>query len=492
MIVMPIVVCLLIAAFGMSGFINLSNFYLKRVVLKQNSHRVSEKIRARVRELIQTNQICEGYDFSVLKDASSNPGAPFVFDKAKLVPCFLTEEEASWFKTIKLTITRIARAIDPSTGITKDSLLAQTMVQTQLDSVTDSSPSFVESVNRQLIISLATPMSFAAIFRGNGNLISLSPKGSLVVSGKTLVSNGNGLGIDLDTFVTPAIMEKRDGDVLFEDILYQTAKGVYSSKIFNNDSFLFHLRGGIQESSFSGISFAFDSGGSEWDQPLDYSYVYNDVGGYPLPGKISNASIGDNGYKPMNSKYAALNYFPNEDFLKNLDQTCEASSSSVDGSARMMVFLNKSRDLNLDFTNSNVFCGLIVAKVLNIKIPDGSEVAIYGHVNVAQLHVEGNGKVYIVNPYDYKSSPLKAVLPSAASIQSLVPTLDSLKTTVAHNFFIPIGNAPSSFAPELFSAHFESCGSSQCWSSYVQSPDVSALYVPNWYKNLKMVVMEAL
>ena len=492
MIVLPIAACLLLSAFGMSGFITLSNFNLKRVVLKQNSHGVSEKIRGRVRELIQTNQSCGGYDFSVLKDANSNPGAPFVFDKTTLVPCFLTQEEANWFKTINLTVTRVTRAIDPSTGKTKDSLLAQTMVETQFNSVTDSSPVFVESVNRQLIINLVTPMSFAAIFRGNGNLISLSPKGSLVVSGKTLLSNGRSQGINLDTFVSPSIMEKREGEVLFEDILYQTAKGVSASKVFNVDSLLFHLRGGIQENSFSGISFAFDTGGAEWDQPLDYNYVYNDVGGYPLPGKISNSSIGDNNYKPMNPSFAALNSFPDGAVLKNLDQTCDASTSSVEGSAKTMIFLNKSKDLNLDFTNSNIFCGLIMANVLNIKIPDGSEAAIYGHVNIAQLHVQGNGKLYIVNPYDYRSSPLKAILPSAASIQSLIPNLDSLKTTVAHNFFVPIGNAPASFAPELISTHFEACGASRCWTSHVQSSDVSTLYVPDWYKNLKMMVMEAL
>ena len=158
-----------------------------------------------------------------------------------------------------------------------------------------------------------------------------------------------------------------------------------------------------------------------------------------------------------------------------------------------MIYLNKSRDLNLDFQKSSVFCGLIVADDLNLKIPDGSEVAIYGHVNVSRINIEGEGKVYIVNPYDFKSSPQKAILPSGASIQSLIPVLDSLKTTVAHNFFVPIGNAPPAFAPELMSKHFEDCeGEFQCWKQYVESSDLSKLYVTNWYKNLKMMVTEAL
>lgn len=489
MIVLPIIICLLTAAFGISAFINYSNFSLKRVVLKQKSHEASEKIRARVRELIQTNQSCNGYDFSLLKAANTNPVAPFVFDKTTLVPCFLTQEQVNMFKTINLTVTRISRA--------NDAVLAQTMVQTQFNSVTDSSPVFIESVNRQLIISLVTPMSFAVILRGSGNLINLDSKSSLVVSGKTLISNKNSTGIDLDGFTNPPLFEKREGEVLFEDTLYQTSKGVSSSLSFNVDSILFHFRGGIQDNSFSGMSFAFDSGGAEWDQPLDYFYVYSEEGGYPLPSKVTNASIGPFGFKPVNVSRAALKSFPDDSstngtVLKNLSQTCETTASSSEGSVKPMVYLNKSRDLDLDFTNSKVFCGLVVANVLNLKIPDGSEVAIYGHVNVARLNIQGNGKVYIVNPYDFKSSPPNAILPSGASVQSLVPALDSLKTTVAHNFFVPIGNAPAVFSPELISKNFEACGTSQCWKQYIQSSDLSQLYVPNWYKNLKMMVIEAL
>ena len=486
LIVLPIAICLLIAAFGTSAFLNLSNFNLKRVVLKQKSHGISEKIRARVRELIQTNQTCNGYDFSLLKDASTSPVAPFVFNKTNMIPCFISAEEALMFKSIDLTVSRIARS--------NDSDLAQTMIQTQFNSVTESSPVFVESVNRQIIVSLVTPMSFAAIFRGSGNFINLSSKDSLVVSGKTLIANGTGAGINLDSFVIPPILEKREGSVLFEDVLYQTASGLSTTKFFNTDSFLYNFRGGIQDNSFNGTSIIFGAGVSEsyWNQPLDYYYVYNDVGGYPLPSSILNAAIGPFGFKPVDKNRANLNSFPDGNVLKKLSQTCEPSVSSSEGSVKTMIYLNKGKDLSLDFKDSNIFCGLIVAKVLKIKIPAGTEAAIYGHINVSQLKIEGDGKLYIVNPYDFKSSPQEAKLPSSASIQSLIPALDSLKTTVAHNFFVPIGNAPSSFAPESISNHFEACGSSQCWKSYVQSSDISKLYVKNWYKNLKMLVIEAL
>jgi hypothetical protein len=490
LIVLPIAICLLTAAFGISAFINLSNFNLKRVVLKQKSHEVSEKIRARVRELIQTNQSCNGYDFSLLKAANTNPVAPFVFDKSKLVPCFLTQEQADMFKTIDLTVTRILRS--------NDAALAQTMVQTQFNYVTDSSPIFTQSVNRQLIVSLVTPMSFAAIFRGNGGFVNLDPQSSLVVSGKTLLSNRSSSGINFDNFVTPPLLEKREGAILFEDTLFQTATGVSSSSVFNVDSILFHFRGGIQDNSFSGMTFAFDSGGAEWDQPLDYFYVYSEEGGYPLPSKVTNASIGPFGFKPVNISRADLKSFPDNpasdgsSVLKSLSQTCEATAATSEGSVKPMIYLNKSRDLNLDFTNSKVFCGLILANILNLKIPDGSEVAIYGHVNVAKLNIEGKGKVYIVNPYDFKSSPPNAILPSGASIQSLIPALDSLKTSVAHNFFVPIGNAPAAFSPEMISSKFEACGSSKCWKQYIESSDITQLYVSNWYRNLKMMVIEAL
>jgi hypothetical protein len=489
LIVLPIAICLLAAAFGISAFINYSNINLKRVVLKQKSHEASEKIRARVRELIQTNQSCSGYDFSLLKAANTTPVAPFVFDKTKLVPCFLTQEQADFFKTITLTVTRIQRS--------NDSALAQTMIQTQLGYVTDSSPIFTESVNRQLIVSLVTPMSFAVILRGSGSFINLDPQSSLVISGKTLVSNKNSSGINFDNFATPSIFEKREGDILFEDMLYQTGSGVASSKVFNVDSILFHFRGGIQDNSFSGMTFGFDSSVAEWDQPLDYFYVYSEEGGYPLPSKVVNASIGPSGYKPVNISRAALTSFPDlpssdNSVLKNLSQTCEATASSSEGSVKPMVYLNKSRDLNLDFKDSKVFCGLIVANVLNLNVYEGAEIAIYGHVNVSKLNIQGKGKVYIVNPYDFQSTPSNATLPTGASIQSLVPALDSLKTTVAHNFFVPIGNAPAAFAPEFMSKNFEACGSSQCWKQYIQSSDVTQLYVPNWYKNLKMLVVEAL
>jgi hypothetical protein len=490
LIVLPIIVCLLTAAFGISAFINLSNFNLKRVVLKQKSHEISEKVRARIRELIQTNQICSGYDFSLLKAANTIPVAPFTFDKTKLVGCFLTQEEVVMFKTVDLIVTRLARA--------NDAALAQTMIQTQFNFVTDSSPIFTESVNRQILVGLVTPMTFAVILRGSGNTINLNPKSSFVVSGKTLVSNKGSSGIDFDNFALPPIFEKREGEVLFEDTLFQTAPAVSSSLFFNVETLLFHFRGGIQDGAFSGVTFGFDSMGAEWDQPLDYFYVYSEEGGYPLPGKIPNSAIGPFGYKPMNLSRASLKSFPDDatspsgPVLKSLNQTCEASASSSEGSVRPMVYLNKSRDLNLDFKDSSVFCGLIVANVLNLKIPDGAEIAIYGHINVSKINIEGKGKVYIVNPYDFKSAPQKATLPSGASIQSLIPILDSLKTTVAHNFFVPIGNAPSAFSPQLMSKHFEVCGTSKCWKQYIESSDLSELYVANWYKNLKMMVIEAL
>ena len=486
LIVLPIAICLLTAAFGISAFLNLSNFNLKRVVLKQKSHEVSEKIRAKVRDMIQTNKTCNGYDFSILKDASTLPVAPFVFDKTKLVPCFISVEEAAMFKSISLTVTRISRA--------NDSALAQTMIQTQYKSETDSSPIFLESVNRQIIVSLVTPMSFAAIFRGSGNIVDLSDKGTLVVSGKTLISNGTGDGVNLDSFVNPPILVKREGEVLFEDIVYQTARSVTTQEYFNIDSLLYSFRGGIQENSFSGLNIAFGVGSNEafWNQPLDYYYVYNDSGGYPLPASIPNSAIGPFGYKPIDLDRAQLNAFPDGVVLKKLSQTCEMYGSSSEGSVKPMIYLNKNKDLSLNFNNSNVFCGFIIANVLEIKIPDEAEVAIYGHVNVSKIKIEGNGKLYIVNPYDFKSSPQGAVLPSSASIQSLVPVLDSLKTTVAHNFFVPIGNASTSFAPESIANHFEACGTSKCWKSYVQSSDISKLYVSNWYKNLKMLVIEAL
>ncbi len=282
--------------------------------------------------------------------------------------------------------------------------------------------------------------------------------------------------------------------------LFTTGPSVGSGQYFSVNSLLSHFYGGIQQSAFNGISgLPFDSG-TGWTQPMDYFWVYNSVGGFPLPSSVVGAANGP-GFELADATRAGITNFPDGVVLTKLNQTC-ANSPAAQGSINNMILLQKGKSVSLNFSNSSIFCGLIIADALNVTLALGVEAAIYGHINVTHLTVSGGGTLYILNPFDFVTTPATAVLPTSVSVQNLAGNFLTLKSTVAHNFFSPFGNSvPTEFAPSSLEQYFETCTATgptggivtnQCWKPAIQSPDLSKLYTPGWYKDMSFTVRDSL
>lgn len=493
-VILQVVLCLMFGALSISGYLSLGLQNLKYISLKQKTHSHTERIFAKIRDSIASNDdSCA--PFSALKDASlpppTSPGSAssslIQFNSPlSLVPCFIeTKEEASLYKNFSLTIDRVFRDND------KD--IISTQIEVRLKFATDTAPSVASELQRRLTTTLVSSANFAAIFRGSNKVIEIDTKASLVISGKTLAAHETS-DLGLGSYVSPTLLSSKPPDIFFQGPLFATGQAIQFNSAFGVEDLLTRFYGGFQLDASNGLSaFPFSSSGPEWNQPFDYYWVYQGISGAPLPVSVPGAATGP-GFQEIDIARAQVTSFPDGTILNSLNVTCASSSPHL-GSIPQMVILAKSKPVDLNFSASSIFCGLIMADTLTVRLSHGKEVAIYGHINVRKLQIVGEGKLYILNPFDFVTMPNSAVLPVDMSVQQLAGNFMSLKATLAHNFFVPFGDSvPSDFGVETVPKYFQDCGANKCWALHIQSPENSLLFgsSPDWYKKMKFLVAETL
>lgn len=397
--------------------------------------------------------------------------------------CLVGEKSVDIYDHFSLELMRLPSAQD---------ILGETRVRVRLALRTRQMSSLpILTVNQEKVynVRISSLAHFAVFFREQNGVMLKVPSGANLWIYGDVMKAGTG-ELKLAALSSPSYL---DGDVNFEflgkfysqgsleidrDISAEQAFSVFKAGVFPN----------VMEDYFALPSM--DSNPA-WMQNIDYHYVYSNVMGYPLPADIPSAH--GPGENVVNPSLAAVKSFPHPDIITSLDQTCESSGGSSRGDVKPMVIYQKDSDITLDLTNGKVFCGMIVAKTLTVKIPEDEVSGLIGHFNITNMVVEGKGHLYILNPFSSRDLPDDLFLPAGMTLNEVARQIFALKATVAKNFFIPFfkssSGVPSMLKPTKVSSFFEPCGSNFCWKPDVVVFDYEDLYAQtDWFKNVRFFV----
>lgn len=401
-----------------------------------------------------------------------------------LKSCFIGDSSMEIYDQFSLELARIPSAQDASIGET--SVRAVLKLRTRNMTSVPVLKLDQEKVYNVKISSLAR---FTLFFRGvSGPLIKIPVGAKLWVYGD--VMKGGADSLKLNSLSSPSYI---NGGAEFEFLGKFFTHGPL--EIFEDgvaEKVLSVFKGGVFPGAMSEfLDIPSMDASPVWNQDIDYHYVYKGGMGYPLPSSIPSAhGAGEN---VVDATLAAVKNFPHPDIIDDLSQTCESSTDPMRGDVKPMIIYQKDSDVSLDLTNGKLFCGFVIAKTLKVKIADDQVSGLIGHFNVANLVIEGNGRLYILNPFSVRDTPEDLSLPAGMNLSEVARQLYAQKASIAKNFFLPFfkstGGVPSVMKPVALTSFFESCGSNYCWKPDIQILDYSSLYAqPGWYKNVRFFV----
>lgn len=273
--------------------------------------------------------------------------------------------------------------------------------------------------------------------------------------------------------------------------------------------------GGVRSNIFSQVrDFSTDSS-SYWQWDIDSSRLY-DGSGYLLPASgMALKEYGATGGNYYTYSKALLNEVNQMQSPQNalgssfIASTCENSGLQ----AKTFINMNAARDFIVDFRGSDVlsdrlplFCGLIMARNLIIKVDDAISVPhmMMGLFFVSgQIRIEGTkGNVYFINPLDQNALPtqLMGLIDKAIQLNQ-IKNISQLSTNIGKNFTLPIyksvSNSHPSFAPMTPSSLVNTSGllaktncptpgksTHFCWKETVTKPDPLLIFTASGLNNL--------
>lgn len=190
-----------------------------------------------------------------------------------------------------------------------------------------------------------------------------------------------------------------------------------------------------------------------WNQPIDYQYVYENSGGVqdlsPLPRLNSpRVSTNSDGHR-FNSTKANVTSFPHPAIIQKLAHTCEVG---ISGSAisKIMVLYRSDAEVTLDFASDSdplKFCGLLRVQKLTLKLQAGKTHYLFGKFYFDELKVTGGGILHIVDPE--LDTALTENYDAVISMTELRREMKTLEVYVGNPFYQPIVYDLSSTHPNF-------------------------------------------
>lgn len=494
-IVIPILVAL---TAGVLYFFNQSATSasgLKYVIVKSMVHSHANIVFEKVgKQLAQAKSECfeiapifnfKSTDTVIIKDDSI----------ANLQSCFIGDKKSEIYQTYHLEITKIPRADDALTGTTavRVSLLLQTKSM-------QSAPSVNFKQEKIFNISISKSAPFALIFRGSQPLVRASSGSRVFVFGDVMHSRDDE-NVNLSKMIEPAVQDLIP--TLQVNGRFLTRKSLLVTQSDDHDIIMSGFKRGIFTNFMSEVqNYPFDGYNEAWNQNIDYSYVYLSYAGYPLPANINSAHAA-NGDQAVNTNLAAVKSLPDSRIIPDLSQTCTKPDDASRGDSKPMIVLQRDSDINLDLSNSKMFCGMIAARQLNVNLGSGGgNYLLIGHFNVGQLNVTGTGRLFVINPFSQIDMPVDIQLPPDMNLQEIAKQLFALRATIAKNFFVPYFNQTATvgaeYQPILISSFFLPCpalptgpsgGNYFCWKPSVSILNYDNLYLQtDWSHSVRFLV----
>lgn len=195
-----------------------------------------------------------------------------------------------------------------------------------------------------------------------------------------------------------------------------------------------------------------------WNHRFDYFYEYGNLG-FPLAelpsGETARVDCDDPSmaYDPARADILALPA-PSSG-IPVVSATCGPSLESMPAFVQM-----RSRsDMTIRLTPSdNVFCGLVAAKTLTIRVDSPGTYALFGNFIVSRIRAIGppGSRILFYNPSE--GARVEVDLPAGQSMSRLAAQLKKLSSSTAYNFFLPMA-ASKPIPPRTPSDYLAPCPS---------------------------------
>ncbi len=195
----------------------------------------------------------------------------------------------------------------------------------------------------------------------------------------------------------------------------------------------------------------------EWNHKIDYYYQYSNLG-FPLPEPPTGASSVvscDDAVQAFDPARADITSLPAPTKgIPSLTATCGASLDSVP----TFVQLRSDSDLTLDMDLvNNVFCGIVAARELTIRLSAPGSYGVFGNFAVQSVKVIGpaGATVHFYNPSD--SDVVEVTLPPGQSLANMAAQFKRMSTSTAYNFFLPIAQNAPQLLPRAPASYLSAC-----------------------------------
>lgn len=511
LIVLPI-----IAVLGILGAFLFQGALVQNVSLKQSKELsemniLLETVVEKTKEALTTKAVsCVRFD--QLFQGSER----IEYNISQLRGCLISEADADKFETVRLVLTRTPNSEESLSEVFRIKLVLEVDLKKTEGHILKK-----REIEREISISPIRLAQFGLILYGNqprfevtSNLSMHSPVYMPSSAIQELISSGQSLS--RLSFYAPVYSNSSTfsftGGNRYHEVVGSFHQGIRSQR------------------NLSSYQWPFEQSASLYSQRFDYGYVYRTPTLYPLPflsfpvATNDRTTFNGSGYtiaidKPIDVSRANVSAIPDPRFLPDLSMTCAISSPDALGGVRPYVFLGINSPLTIDFSQNGakplMFCGLIVAREIVIKVSPRTENFIIGSLLTTSLKIVGDGKVHLVSPYtvSVQAAQLAFPMPSQSifpfSLSGIRSQFDILRVTTGRNFFVPLAQnydqIPAHTLPQSIQDKFEKClildnfesGTSYhyesnyyCYKLSISTPRWSDLFTNDWYSNLAVRIVD--
>ena len=308
-----------------------------------------------------------------------------------------------------------------------------------------------------------------------------------------------------------------------------------ASNFLKNQTLYSSFRAGISTNRMEGIVQApYDVNLDQWEDMFDYKEI-NDF--YPLPKTSSPSMIWNVAMQSPFKTYSQTTDLFSTAYIysqinsgegkKSLTQSCKNANSLSAEPYPLFIFKDFTKDFTIDFTANNstdwppVFCGLIIARNLIIKLNNSVSTApVYHHhiigkfILSGKIRVENDGQLFIHDLLHFTEDQVQYSLEGGLDATNLRTQMYNQKFYSTQNFMLPffrdtsiyntvssdterqnVNNLNRFYVPRSTKSFFNVSGLPNCASNHlcrvanIPSPPLDKLLIDHW-RNLVFEVYD--
>lgn len=443
--VIALLVVLGLGSFLILGYLTGGNQALGRIHNRQQGERAVLNIfnRIVIRLSTKPDSSCAfSSQMTAIRDLN-NPSPPSIrVDESPVgaLNCLIDSADAQEVRKITIGVTPMVSS--------RDLVSLSRMVRIQIEAITTAN----QKVTQQKVIKLraASLGRHSLVLTGSAGEAKFQINSGAVVDvyGKTYVAGASPSDrLNLGVFAAGGV--PYDQRLFFHGPVLTRAKAVTvpSQGLTQNQLSSVFLQG-INTGVFNSVPIPTEyAPQGTWNLKIDYKNVYFREG-VPLPelpsGYLATAADGNQ----FDSVAASVATVPSRNMigLGETAKTCDSIDTDL-GSIWPMVVLRSNDDFTVDFTrntnfgsSSDIFCGLVRAKRLFVRIRSGVRARLIGHFFVDSVTVTGSGSLSIIDPEQTEIVPAELAPPSG--FVHIARQLKALEVFVGQPFFVPLALNP--------------------------------------------------